>query len=44
MVALSSRSPATKAADRSKDRSRAFSMIGLALVIGAVVTVAAYFT
>jgi len=36
MVALSSRSPATNAADRSKDRTKAFRLIGASLVIAAL--------
>jgi hypothetical protein len=36
MVALSSRSPATNAADRSKDRTKAFRLIAAALFIGAI--------
>ena len=36
MVALSSRSPATNAADRSKDRTKAFRLIGASLAIAAL--------
>lgn len=36
MVALSSRSPATNAADRSKDRTKAFRLIVAALFSGAI--------
>ena len=42
MVALSSRSPATNAVDRSKDRTKACRMITTAVFIGAVGAALAY--